>query len=420
MRAVFRSVMTAVAASACAVTLLASAGAAASPQEAQKAQKAHKSKEPSVRRVTQGANGPSGDASVSANGRYVVFESSADNLVPGDTNGAPDVFLHDLRTRRTVRAGLTADGGQAPYGGSSPVISADGRYVVFRSRDLIRGQEQTGYFRRDLGTGATDWVGGADDLYPGEGALVGASVSADGRYVSFTARQTRTGRPGHRTAVRDLATGGLTVLDSPYASEAHLSDDGRRLVYWESVPAPVSYPPSRVFVLDLRTGQSRRLDVAADGSTTTARSGHPAVSGNGRVAAFASWATDLVPGEDPNGARDDVFVADLRTGALRRLEAPAAEGHSTLPSLSGDGRYVVFGFTPPGVSWGTTHLYRTDLRSGRTTPVSRTADGTPAAATTGERPVDAHGRTVVFSSADGALAPGAPSPGGDVYVRTMR
>ncbi|MGW0812144.1 TolB family protein [Streptomyces viridiviolaceus] len=407
--------MIAVVASASATTLLAPAGALASPYEQRK-----KPEAPSVQRITQGANGASGDASVSANGRYVAFGSSADNLVPGDTNAAWDVFVHDLRNRRTTRISLTADGAQAPYGGRSPVISAGGRYVVFESRDLIEGQERTGYFRRDLKTGATTWVGGADDLYPVRGTLVGASLSANGRYVSFTARQNNGGRPAHRTAVRDLATGELTVLESGWAAEAHLSDDGRRLVYWESVPAPVQKPPSRVFLVDLRTGESRRLDVAVDGSTTTSLSGSPAISGNGRVAAFASWATDLVPGEDPNGAGHDVFVTDLRDRTVRRLDAPAPQGRSTAPSLSGDGRYVVFGFTPSGTTWGTTHLYRTDLRTGRTTPVSRTPEGTPAAATTGERPVDARGRTVVFSSADGALAPGTPSPGGDVYVHTSR
>ncbi|MGC9495832.1 TolB family protein [Streptomyces sp. WG7] len=417
MRGKFRSMLFAVTAAACATALLAPTGALASPNGQDVAGG------PSLQRVTEGANGPSGDASVSANGRYVVFGSSADNLVPDDTNALPDVFLYDLRTRRTTRVSLTADGAQAAYGGSAPVISATGRYVVFRSRGLVQGQdqEQYGYFRRDLRTGATDWVGGPDDLYPGDSStLTGASVSADGRHVSFTARQARTGRPGHRTAVRDLRTGESTVLESPWASEAHLSDDGRRLVYWESVPAPVQHPPSRVFLLDLRSGESRRLDVAVDGSTTTARSGYPAISGNGRVAAFSSWATDLVPGQDPNGANHDVFVTDLRTGAIRRLDAPSPQGWSTAPSVSRDGRYVVFGFTPSGTTWGTTHLYRTDLRTGRTTAVGHTPDGTPAAATTGERPLDAHGRTVVFSSADSGLAPGTPSPGGDVYVRTMR
>ncbi|MBD0423341.1 hypothetical protein H0H10_29975 [Streptomyces sp. TRM S81-3] len=415
MRGKLRAMVVAVAASACATALPAPVDALASPHD-----RHERAEAPSVQRITEGANGASGDASVSANGRYVVFESSADNLVPGDTNAVTDVFLHDLRTHRTERISLTPDGAETPDGGSSPVISATGRYVVFRSRALVGDEERYGYVRRDLRTGDTDWVGGTDELYEGRGTLTGASVSADGRYVSFTARQTGTGRPGHRTAVRDLATGELTLLASPWASEGHLGDDGRRLVYWESVPAPVQNPPSRVFLQDLRTGESRRLDVAADGSTTTSRSGFPAISGNGRVAAFASWATDLVPGEDANGAGLDVFVTDLRTGKIRRVDAPVPQGHSTTPSLSGDGRYVVFGFTPPGTTWGTTHLYRTDLRTGRTALVSRTPDGTPASATTGQRPADAHGRTVVFSSADGTLAPGTPSPGGDVYVRTIR
>ncbi|MFB7653213.1 MULTISPECIES: hypothetical protein [unclassified Streptomyces] len=411
MRGKFSTVMVAVTASACAATLLAPAGAFASPDGRRTAG------DPSVRRVTEGANGPS----VSADGRYVVFGSSADNLVPGDTNALPDVFLHDLRTHRTTRVSLTEDGGQAAYGGSAPVLGADGRYVVFRSRALVAGRDQYGFFRRDLRTGATDWVGGVGDLFPEQnGTLVGASLSANGRYVSFTARETRTGRPSHRTAVRDLRTGALTVLESGWASEAHLSDDGRRLVYWESVPAPVQHPPNRVFLVDLPGGEPRRLDVAADGSTTTARSGYPAISGNGRVAAFVSWATDLVPGEDPNGSGDDVFVTGLRERTVRRLPAPAAQGESSNPSVSRDGRYVVLGFTPSGADRDTTHLYRTDLRTNHITLVAGTPDGTPVAATAGERPADAHGRTVVFTSAAEGLAPGAPSPGGDVYVRTLR
>ncbi|MFK0118007.1 TolB family protein [Streptomyces sp. NPDC090994] len=413
MRDTVRLVLSAAVASACAATLLAPASALAAPDRQQGPGA------PSLRRVTEGADGPSGQASVSADGRYVVFQSSADNLVPDDTNASADVFRHDLRTGRTTRVSLTADGAQIPYGGHTPVISATGRYVVFVSRGAVAGEERTGYVRRDLRTGRTDRVGGDEDLYPAGGVLTGASVSANGRYVSFTARQTGTGRPGHRTAVRDLADGGLTVLESAWAGEAHLSDDGRRLVYWESVPAPVKYPPDRVFLRDLRSGAERRLDVAVDGSTTTARSGHPAISGDGRTAAFASWATDLVPGEDPNGEGDDVFVTGLRTGKIRRLDTPAPPGFATDPSLSGDGRYVVFGFTPRGSVHGVTHLYRTDLRTGRTALVSRAPDGTPAAATTSSRPVDARGRTVAFTSEDGALAPGRAGQGGDVYVRTL-
>ena len=91
-----------------------------------------------TRRVSVGprgvqANNGSGSPSISANGRFVAFRSEASNLVPGDTNGEPDVFVHDLEARRTVRASVGTGGvegnGDSEFGAA---LSADGRYVASR------------------------------------------------------------------------------------------------------------------------------------------------------------------------------------------------------------------------------------------------------------------------------------------------
>lgn len=85
------------------------------------------------------ANGNSYYSAIAGNGRYVAFQSYADNLVAGDTNGRPDIFVHDRDTGETTRANVDSDGNESSGSGSDPAISADGNYVVFRSSadDLV-------------------------------------------------------------------------------------------------------------------------------------------------------------------------------------------------------------------------------------------------------------------------------------------
>jgi Tol biopolymer transport system component len=130
------------------------------------------------------------DPSISADGRYVAFSSPASNLVPGDTNGWEDVFVHDMQTGTTVRVSVNSSGAQGTSGSSNkPSISGNGRYVVFSSTamGLVSGDTSDfgDIFRHDLQTGETirvsvDSTGvqsnqGADD----------PSISADGRLVVF-------------------------------------------------------------------------------------------------------------------------------------------------------------------------------------------------------------------------------------------
>jgi WD40-like Beta Propeller Repeat len=126
---------------------------------------------------------------ISAEGRYVVFESGASNLVPGDTNGVLDVFVRDTRTGVTSRVSLTSAGGQIDRHSHSAAISADGRYVAFTSHgtNILPGDANRlgNVYVRDRVAGTT--------LRAGPPAMVGdydnnaatPSISADGRYVSY-------------------------------------------------------------------------------------------------------------------------------------------------------------------------------------------------------------------------------------------
>src|SRR5690606_2450643 len=147
---------------------------------------------------TQG-NGASTSLSISADGRYVAFSSSASNLVPNDTNGMSDVFVHDRLTGNTSRVSVNSTGVQgdvaAGYGSAlNPSISADGRYVSFDSgsTNLVNGDTngRTDVFVHDRLTGNTSRVSVNSAGVQGDGDSGISSISADGRYVAFSSSAT--------------------------------------------------------------------------------------------------------------------------------------------------------------------------------------------------------------------------------------
>src|SRR5262249_38706966 len=127
--------------------------------------------------------------SISSDGRYVAFDSAASNLVSGDTNGATDVFVHDRLTGATTRVSTDSNAAQGDGASSKPSISADGRYVVFLSAadNLVSGDTNgaTDVFMHDLVTGVTTRVSTDSSGAQGNGSSSNASISSDGRYVAF-------------------------------------------------------------------------------------------------------------------------------------------------------------------------------------------------------------------------------------------
>ena len=143
----------------------------------------------SVSSTGRAGNALSQSASTSADGRYVVFESQASNLVPGDTNHTSDIFVHDRQTGRTSRVSVSTRMRQGNGASYSPAISADGHYVAFESqasnlvpRDTNR---TTDIFVRDRRTGRTSRVSVSTGKKQGNRLSEGAAISADGRYVAF-------------------------------------------------------------------------------------------------------------------------------------------------------------------------------------------------------------------------------------------
>jgi Tol biopolymer transport system component len=372
---------------------------------------------------------------VSGDGRFVVFESDADNLVPGDTNGRVDVFLRDLRRGTVERVSVRDDGGEYTVAAHAPQISADGRYVTFAAGTgtVEEGTYYSGRFLRDRVKDRTEVVSRTDDDRPVAGAYGHAGVSRDGRYVAFVSDladhgDERTDALWAGLYLRDRKEGStrlvsLTTAPSPGGgtwsfADFTMSADGSRVAYRVLRNRPGT--GSAVYLHDRTSGRTERFDPRGQGSSL------PTFSGDGRYAAFASAGSGLVPG-DTNG-KDDVFVRDLRTGATERVSLTAAggqtDGDSGQPVISEDGRHVVFRSEASGLVAGETArgpLFARDLRTGVTRRVAVAHDGGESDSQSwSDVAVSRDGRVVAFESWATNLVPDDTNELRDIFVRRLR
>jgi Tol biopolymer transport system component len=390
-------------------------------------------------------NADSFRSSMSADGRFIAFHSAASDLVTGDTNGTLDVFVRDRVTGAVERVSVGSGGAQASGGSDSPSISADGRFIAFRSSatDLVTGDTNGALdvFVHDRETGSTRHVSVDTGGTQGDGGSIAPALSADGRLVGFSSAATNL-VPGDTNAVPDVfvhdvqagitqrvsvATGGVQAGGT--STSPSLSDDGRLVVFWSTAAdlAPGDGNAAEdVFVHDRETGVTERVSVAADGREGDGGSFHPSVSGDGRHVAFWSNAANLVPG-DTNGW-PDVFVRDRATGATERVSVASTGvqglglGLSDYPSISADGRFVAFQSQAANLVPGDTNVssdvFVHDRSTGSTERVSVAADGVQGDGHSYFPSIGADGRHVAFYSQASNLIPGGSAANRrQVYAR---
>ncbi|MBZ0320264.1 MAG: hypothetical protein K8L91_27880 [Anaerolineae bacterium] len=322
------------------------------------------------------ADGNSNNAAISGDGRYVAFDSLATNLVSGDTNGEVDVFVHDRQTHTTTRVSVATGGIQSTGGFSRfPAISADGRYVAFDSlaTNLVSGDTNVtrDVFVRDLQTGTTIRVSVASDGTQANSSSYYPQLSADGRYVSFTSNATNLVTNDTNgltdTFVHDcvsntttrvsVATGGTQAVLG-YSMVSYISGDGRYVAFDSTagnlVPDDTN-GETDIFVHDRTTNTTSRISVADDGAQSNGASIVSSISADGRFVGFDSQATNLVL-YDTNGTSDS-FIHDQSGGNTTRVSVSAegAQGWGGSISISGDGRYVSFTSNDPYLVTGDTN-----------------------------------------------------------------
>ena len=318
-------------------------------------------------RVSVDSNGVQGNdtsfySSISADGRYVAFSSRASNLVSDDTNGANDVFVRDTLNNTTTRISVDSMGNQG-NGGEVPSISADGRYVAFMSEanNLVSGDTNgwSDIFVRDTLTNTTTRVSVDSTGIEGNFFSEFPSISADGRYVAFRSYADNLVSGDTNNAwdifVRDTLTN-TTIrvsVDSSgiegnnSSSGASISNDGRYVAFMSDADNLVSDDTNGtpdIFVRDTLTNTTIRVSVDSMGNQTNGPSFYPSISADGRYVAFRSAADNLVSG-DTNGT-EDIFVHDRQTGTTTRVSVDSignqANGYSQSVSISASGHSVAF------------------------------------------------------------------------------
>jgi archaellum component FlaF (FlaF/FlaG flagellin family) len=382
------------------------------------------------------ANSQSGPAEISADGRYVAFESTASNLVPGDTNNSSDVFVHDRNTGGTERVSVASEGSQSDgtIGSSWPAISADGRYVAFQSAasNLVPGDTnaQDDVFVHDRVTSSTERISVASNGTEAAGQSFFPALSGDGRFVAFQsfAPNLVPGDTNNDTDVfvHDRLTGSTEPVgaasDGTWANRetvgAAISADGRYIAF--TSPANNLVPGDTndfddVFVRDRVTGSTERVSTAGDGTQANNASGTAAISADGNYVAFQSLADNLVPGD--TNSTWDVFVHDRATESTDRISVNS----SGPAAISADGRYVAFQSGAdnlvPGDTNGQPDVYVHDRVTGGTERISVAGDGTQANNSSGSAAISADGRHVAFQSLADNLVPGDTNGVADVFVR---
>jgi Tol biopolymer transport system component len=399
---------------------------------------------------TGGGNGDSLPVALSTNGQLALFESSASDLVAGDTNNASDIFLRDLVNGTTLLVSASTNGAPGNGASRSAAMTPDGQFVAFVSEatNLVAGDANriADVFMRDVQAAVTTLVSvgarstNATAILPG-GSSESPEITPDGRFVAFSSTATNL-VPGVSSTediyVRDVLAG--TTIWASSGMRANLqsvtgktngvcynlavSDDGKFVAYQASVsPLPSLTYSGIILRYGLDTGvtdlvhtnaatsmfqadETRNLDLTTDGRFVAFTANTNGVQGT--TMCIQVW--DANSGMLTLGSGD--LSGEVPTGSL-----------SMRPVLDSTGRYVAFlsnaGLTtnPPASGW---HLYVRDLASAATTLLDADTNGTGSALGPNSVPcLSADGRFTAFECADGNLVATDNNHNLDVFVRDL-
>lgn len=321
---------------------------------------------------------------------------------------------------------------------STPSVSGDGRYVAFTSTSAdAHAKDQNAaddVYLKDTLTGGVHLVSAGPLGESGDAISSEPVVSADGRHVAFLSVASNLVSVEDVNAAEDVfirnLEAGRTALVSVNSSglpgngpswPGSVSADGRFVAFFSDASDLVVGDTNQqrdVFVRDMHDGVTRLVSVATAGSEANGRSTTPSISADGRFVAFSSGASNLVP-EDSNNV-DDVFLRDMAAGTTRLVSTPSP-GQSTGRgsggvSLSANGRFVAFH------SFNENHapsVFLRDMETESTRLVSETPAGSTGEAFSVSPSVSADGRYVAFTTAGLDMVSGASKQAEDIYLRDM-
>jgi len=408
---------------------------------------------------TNGGNADSHPTAVSANGRYVVFGSGANDLTTADDfNNLDDVFLRDLvegtTTLISVNSAGNATGNSQSSGG---FISADGHYVIFRSdaSNLVAGDNNglSDIFRRDTVANTTELVtlNSAGTSSALTGGVFLEDISADGRYVAIASLDGNlvAGDTNRKTDVfvRDMQAGTTTLVSVNAAGAAgnnhsfasRISDDGQRIAFASAATNLTTQndfnSSDDIFVRNLTTNTTSLVSISTSGASGNGFSADPQISANGQIVVFSSSATNLAA---VSSSVNNIFARNLSSNTTAVVSAQTNSSTVTgnsdsffstdsgnVRSISDDGRYVVFegratNLTATTDTNSANDIFVRDLVALTTKLVSVRTDGASTGNNVSESPrLSTNGLFVVFRSRASNLVTTDTNGFNDIFVRDV-
>jgi hypothetical protein len=333
-------------------------------------------------RISQAANGDGGNNSsdspqISDDGRYVVFESSATNLGPTDSNSRTDVYIYDRQTSTMELVSVATNGDQGADMSRNPTVSADGNLIAFTSEsDFVNGGDTSTdqVWLRNRSAGTTSLVSKASNGDPGNlDSAHQPLITGNGQFIVYPSAASNIVTPDTNgrdsVMVYDVA-GDSTIIASRNANgdqadfggrQSAISEDGRYVSFTSAATNLVTggVNQTNVYLKDLQTGAVTWISQSNGGGMANAESYDPRISGDGRFVVFYGDATDFIAGD--TGTECTVWVYDHLATALAKASVASDGGNidafADYPNISRDGSVIGFnsqatnlisGFTPPG------------------------------------------------------------------------
>lgn len=396
----------------------------------------------SLSRGNSEVRGDSFVPSISADGRMVAFVSTAPDLVPDDTNGLPDIFVRNLESSSTARIAVSTTGLQGDGPSDSPAIASGGQYVAFASSssNLTKADSNgtSDVFVHDLATGTTDVISvSLATGRTGNSFSSLPSISADGRFVAFVSfasdlvpDDTNSAwdtfvydRVAGNTELISLSSTGVSQGSVEFQRPA-ISADGRFVAFSSSASTLVPRDTNGsvdVFVRDRLIGRTIRASIG-DLGQANGESLNPSMSRDGRFVVFQSYASNLVVGDI--NRTFDIFVRDIVEAAITRVSGrpfDIAVEASTLPAISPDGTYIAFQSEVqtlvPDDTNGSMDVFVYDRNTQQTWRASISDGGDEGNNESGAPSLSSESSSIAFVSVATNLIFGDSNSSADVFVR---
>jgi Tol biopolymer transport system component len=399
-------------------------------------------------------NNYSEDPSISGDGRYVVFASAADDLVANDTNGLVDIFLHDRPFQTTLRVSVATGGTEATGGDSlNPVISPDGRYIVFESKatNLVANDtnDVSDIFMHDRQTGATTRISvasGGGQATGGDSVTPSVSNNADRIVYASGATNLITNdanpyqdiflyvRSSNTTTRISVPSAPSTAVPNGRSLDPFITPNGNFAVFGSVANNLVSgdindfcgvFSCADIFVRDLTNNTTTLVSRNTAGELGDNASNAPVISNDGRYVVFESQADNLDAQLPDGNFVADVFMRDRTASTTIRVSKGQGGSEGTFASteanISSDGNWIFFTtgseFVPSDTNF-TPDIYRYQRSNGQLNVVSLPEGGGESDGASREGVPSNDGQRIAFWSEGTNLVPDDTNAQRDVFVRT--